>query len=31
MIKNPIGDILNEDVETQMIKDQSHHRARFKL
>ena len=26
-----IRDILNEDVENQMIKDQSHHRARFKL
>ena len=26
-----IRDILNDDVETQMIKDQSHHRARFKL
>ena len=29
--KITIRDILHEDVETQMIKDQSHHRARFKL
>ena len=29
--KITIRDILHEDVETQMIKDQSHHRARFKF